>query len=261
MLGAIAGDIIGSVYESISGRNNIKTTRFPLFHPRCRFTDDTVLSVALADSILTGTPYVENLKTYYRRYPRVGFSRTFAEWAASDRTEPYQAWSNGAAMRVSPVGFAYNTLDEVLKQAEASAAVTHNHPEGIKGAQATATAIFLARTGSSKEQIRRYLTTTFGYALDQPLRVIRKDYQFDLSCQGTVPPAVTAFLESHTFTDAVRKAISLGGDSDTLACIAGGIAQAYYRRVPLTVLRQVWAILDDPLKSVVVAFCKKYDCG
>jgi ADP-ribosylglycohydrolase len=260
MIGAIAGDIIGSVYESPSGRGNIKTTVFPLFDPRCRFTDDTVLSVALADSILTGADYVPKLKEYYRRYPRAGFSSTFSAWARSDRTEPYNAFSNGAAMRVSPVGYAYDTLDEVLARARDSAAVTHNHPEGIKGAQATASAIFLARTGRSREEIRTYIETTFGYALDRPLDEIRKDYRFDVSCQGSVPQAITAFLESHDFEDAVRKAVSIGGDSDTIACIAGGIAQAFYQGVPGPIVRKVFEILDDPLTRVVGEFATRYGC-
>src|SRR4051812_33646492 len=228
MLGAIAGDIIGSVYEALP----IKTTHFRLFHPLCRFTDDTVLTVALADSLLHGIPYLDLLKRYYRAYPRAGYGGFFHEWAQSVDSQPYNSWGNGSAMRVSPVGFAFETLEDVLEQAKKSAEVTHDHPEGIKGAQAVASAIFLARTGQTKEQIKKYVETAFGYHLDTPLDEIRRTYEFEVSCQKSVPQAIRAFLESDDFEDAVRKAISLGGDSDTLACMAGGIAQAYYGGVP-----------------------------
>ncbi len=258
MIGAIAGDIIGSVYESKTGRENVKTTDFPLFDPRCRFTDDTVLTVALADSILTAAPYRDKLKEYYRRYPRAGFSRTFAAWARSDRAEPYGALTNGAAMRVSPVGFASGTLEEVLDQAARSAAVTHDHPEGIKGAQATAAAVFLARVGQPKPAIKAYIESTFGYRLDRSLDEIRKVYTFDMTCAGTVPVAVTAFLESADFEDALRKAISVGGDSDTIACIAGGIAHAFYGGVPKPIARRVFEILDAPLADVARRFGERY---
>jgi ADP-ribosylglycohydrolase len=260
MIGAIAGDIIGSDYESISGRRNIKTTDFPLFSPDCHFTDDTVLTVALADSILYDTPFVDDLKRYYRRYPEAGFSPSFADWAGSDRAEPYQSCGNGSAMRVSPVGFAYDTLDVVLEQARRSAAVTHDHPEGIKGAQAVASSMFLARTGRSREEIRVYLTTVFGYALETPLDEIRPTYRWDVTCQGSVPQAITAFLESTDFEDAVRKAVSIGGDSDTIACIAGGIAQAYYGGVPEAIVRRVYESLDAHLAGVTRKFTETYGC-
>ena len=163
MIGAIAGDIIGSIYE----HRNIKTTRFPLFHPMCRFTDDTVLTVALAESILHGTPYVDLLKAYYRAYPRAGYGGTFHQWAQSEDTRPYNSWGNGSAMRVSPVGFAFDTIEDVRDRAKGSAEVTHDHPEGIKGAQSVASAVFLARTGQGKDQIKNYVETTFGYRLDR----------------------------------------------------------------------------------------------
>ncbi|MGC8643127.1 MAG: ADP-ribosylglycohydrolase family protein [Isosphaeraceae bacterium] len=235
MLGAIAGDIIGSVYE----HHNIKWTRFPLFRPLCRFTDDTVHTVALAESTLDGKSYGMLLKSYYRNYPHAGYGGMFHEWARSTSDRPYNSFGNGSAMRVSPVGFAYDSLDEVLLQAKRSAEVTHDHPEGIKGAQAIASAIFLARTGQDKEQIKSYLTQTFRYNLERTLDEIRPAYDFNVTCQGSVPQAITAFLESSDFEDAVRKAISLGGDSDTIACMAGGIAQAYYGRVPEPIVRRV----------------------
>jgi ADP-ribosylglycohydrolase len=255
MLGAIAGDIIGSVYE----RRPIKTPHFdPLFDPLCRPTDDTVLTVALAESILYGDDFVVTLKDFYRRYPFAGYGGTFARWADSTNCRPYKSWGNGSAMRVSPVGFAYTTLDEVLERAKESAAVTHNHPEGIKGAQATAAAIFLARTGKTKDDIWHYTEETFGYDVSRPLDEIRPDYVFDVSCQGTVPQAIRAFLESTDYESAVRLAISLGGDSDTLACITGGIAQAFYGGVPDEIEETVWDLLNDHLAGIVREFIARY---
>lgn len=257
MLGAIAGDIIGSVYESWP----TKQTDFPLFHPHCRFTDDTVLTVALADTLLTGDDWIDNLKLYCRRYPGAGYGGTFAKWAWSNIREPYNSWGNGSAMRVSPVGFACDTLEAVLAEAQRSAEATHNHPEGIKGAQATAAAIFLARSGATREAIREYVIGTFRYDLSRTIDEIRPDYRFDVSCWGTVPPAILAALESESYEDAVRKAISLGGDSDTLASITGGIAQALYGKVPAEIAERVWTYLDDGLTEVVREFCKRFDCS
>jgi ADP-ribosylglycohydrolase len=254
MLGAIAGDIIGSVYEA----DPIKTTRFPLLHHECCFTDDSVLTVATADSILTGTGYAEKYREYFHRYPDAGYGALFAVWAASRSMEPYHSFGNGSAMRVSPVGFAFETLEEVLEEALKSAEVTHNHPEGVKGAQATAAAVFLARTGRSKEEIRSFIQETFQYRLDRSIDEIREQYEWDATCQGTVPQAITAFLDSTDWEDAVRKAISLGGDSDTLACITGGMAQAFYGGVPDPVARRVFHLLDGPLTEVVLAFEKRY---
>ncbi len=256
MIGAIAGDIIGSVYEHAP----IKTTDFPLFHEHCRFTDDTVLTVALADSLIHGVPYVGLLKRYYRAYPRAGYGGMFHEWAQAEDSRPYHSWGNGSAMRVSPVGFAFDTLEDVLEQAKWSAEVTHNHPEGIRGAQAVASAIFLARTGKGKEQIKNYIEATFGYDLGTPLDEIRETYKFDVSCQGSVPPAIRAFLESDDFEDAIRRAISIGGDSDTIACMAGGIAQAYYGGVPEPIARRVYEILDEPLAGVTRKFSERFGC-
>ena len=240
---------------------NIKTTDFPLFSPGCRFTDDTVLSVALADSILTGEDYVKKLKEYFHYYPNAGYGGFFIYWVLSHNLGPYNSWGNGSAMRVSPIGFAYNTLDKVLKEAKKSAEVTHSHPEGIKGAQATASAIFLARTGKSKKEIKNYIESTFQYNLSEPLDEIRKYYKFDVSCQGSVPQAITSFLESNDFEDSIRKAISIGGDSDTIACITGGIAQAFYKNIPDHIKNKILEILDDRLSKVVYKFIDKYKCG
>jgi ADP-ribosylglycohydrolase len=256
MLGAIAGDIIGSIYEF----NNIKKTEFELFGPGCTFTDDTVLSVALADSLLNGEPYPQKLKAYARLYPYAGYGGSFRAWVRSSSLEPYNSFGNGSAMRVSPVGFAFNTLETVLQEAQRSAAVTHNHPEGIKGAQATAAAIFMARTGSSQAEIKAYVENTFGYDLSTSLDEIRPDYAFNETCQGSVPQAIRAFLESTSFEHAIRLAVSLGGDSDTIACITGGIAQAYYKGVPPEIEKRVYQVLDTRLLDIVVKFRQIHNC-
>jgi ADP-ribosylglycohydrolase len=255
MLGAIAGDVIGSIYEG----NPIKSTAFPLFASHNTFTDDSVLTVAVADALLQGSDYAAMFQAYYQRYPHAGYGGSFLRWAASGSSEPYNSWGNGSAMRVSPVGWARDTLEDVLAEAQRSAAVTHNHPEGIKGAQATAAAIFLARTGHSKEAIQATIAQRFGYDLDTPLDVIRPGYTFDVSCQGSVPQAIRAFLEASDYEDAVRQAISLGGDSDTQAAIAGGIAEAFYGGVPEHIATHVWhTVLDEPLRGVVQAFRAAY---
>lgn len=254
MIGAIAGDIIGSVYEW----NNIKTKRFELFSPKCFFTDDSVLTVALADAILTNGDYISLMKSYSRRYPFAGYGGSFNRWVHTEDRQPYNSWGNGAAMRISPVGFAFNTLEEVLAKAKQYTEVTHNHPEGIKGGQATASGIFLARTGKSKDKIKEYVETTFGYDLSKSLDEIRPTYAFTESCQETVPQAIVAFLESRDFEDAIRNAISLGGDSDTLACITGGIAQAFYGGVPDFVSLEVMNILDNDLRDVTSKFMAVY---
>jgi ADP-ribosylglycohydrolase len=255
MLGAIAGDVIGSVYEGKVGWQSARTPHFqPLFHPLARFTDDTVLTVAVAENILRGGDLVDLFKHYARRYPSAGYGGTFRRWVESTSRHPYQSWGNGAAMRVSPVGYACNSLDDVLFQARRTAEVTHDHPEGIKGAQATAVAVFLARTGSDKTQIKTTIERTFGYRLDARIDEIRPGFQFDVSCQRTVPPALIAFLDSTDYESAVRLAVSLGGDSDTIACIAGGIAQAFYGGVPVDIRTRTLNLLDGHLRSIVDEF-------
>ena len=257
MLGAIAGDIIGSVHEWAG----TKTKDFPLYLPDCRFTDDTVLSVAVAECLLRGGDYAVLYRRYFQAYPGAGYGGTFLRWAASAAVGPYQSWGNGSAMRVSPVGYYGNSLDEVLAEARRSAEVTHNHAEGIKGAQATAAAIFLARTGHEKSGIREYVEQTFGYDLKQRLEEIRPAYKFDVSCQGSVPQSIIAFFESEDYEDAVRNAISLGGDADTMACIVGGIAAAYYGVIPAEIREQTLARLDDQMRSVVEEFTERFGEG
>lgn len=251
MIGAIAGDIIGSVYE----RRPIKTKDFPLFGPMSRFTDDTVLTVAIADAIISGRPYLASVCRIGRRHPHAGYGGTFIRWLFSSTPKPYNSWGNGAAMRVSPVGFAFRSEADVLRHAEMSAAISHNHPEGIKGAQATALAVFLARRGMRKEAIRARITRDYGYHLNRTVEEIRPTYAFDISCQGTVPEAIIAFLDSDSYEDAVRNAVSLGGDSDTLACIAGGIAEAFYGEIPKTIQERVMNCLTPDLRKITEAFC------
>ena len=257
MIGAIAGDIIGSIYEL----ENITTKEFPLFSPECRFTDDTVLTVAVADVLLNDGNYTEKFKEYCRRYPYAGYGTNFRNWALSSQSEPYNSWGNGSAMRVSAIGYAIDNLNSVLQEAKRSAEVTHNHPEGIKGAQATAAAVFLARTEKDKTLIKSYIQNIFCYDLNFSLDEIRPTYRFNpsgISCQDSVPQAIVAFLESTDFEDAIRNAISIGGDSDTIACITGGIAQAFYGDVPDAIARLVLNKIDEPLSLVVKAFANKY---
>jgi ADP-ribosylglycohydrolase len=250
MLGAIIGDIVGSVYEFRS----VKTTDFPLFSKQSRFTDDTVLTVAVADAILNHRSYAETMREYGQRYPKAGYGGMFTKWLVSDDPRPYNSFGNGSAMRVSPVGFAFDGLDEVLSQAAQTARVTHNHPEGIKGAQATALAVFLARQGKSKPEIKQQIESRFAYDLHRPLGQIRPAYSFDVTCAGSVPEAIIAFLESENYEDAIRKAVSLGGDSDTIACIAGGIAQAFYKRLPTDMVNKARSLLTPGLLEVIDRF-------
>jgi len=253
MLGAIAGDIIGSVHE-FEGR---KTKEFPLFVDDSRFTDDTVLSIAVADCLLTGCSYVEAFHTYAKKYPGRGYGLGFYRWIESGSRLPYNSWGNGSAMRVSPVAFAFHTMQEVLDAARESAEGTHNHPEGIRGAQAAALATFLARQRASKKKIREQIETRFGYDLSRTVDMIRPAYAFNESCQDTVPQAITAFLDSTSYEDAIRLAVSLGGDADTLACIAGGMAGAYYG-VPKEIASQALALLDEDLRKMLARFCEKF---
>ena len=254
MIGAIAGDIIGSVYEPAP----IKSTDFPLFQPRSRFTDDSVLTVAIADALLTGRSYLDTVRDWGRRYPHAGYGGAFFEWLCAADPQPYHSWGNGSAMRVSPVGWAFDSEDEVLRQARLSAAITHDHPEGIKGAQATALAVYLARTGAEKATIRARIQTPFGYDLAGTVDALRPGYMFDVSCQGSVPAALIAFLDAESYEETVRNAVSLGGDSDTLACIAGGIAEAFYGGVPDSIRAEVEARLTPDLWRVVEKFERRY---
>lgn len=254
MLGAIAGDVIGSVHEWAG----TKTKDFDLFVPRSTFTDDSVLTVAVAEWILDGQDLAGLLRAYARAFRGRGYGGMFSAWVAAGAGEPYGSFGNGSAMRAGPVGHAFDGLEDVLSWAERSAAVTHDHPEGIRGAQATAAAIHAARCGRTREQIRHGIEQRFGYDLGATLDDIRPTYRFDGTCQGTVPQAIIAFLESVSFEDAVRNAISLGGDADTLACITGSIAEAYYGGVPPEIAGPVRARLDGRLLAVLDRFQERY---
>jgi len=254
MMGAIAGDVIGYVYE----HHPIKTTNFPLFRPDSRFTDDTVLTVAIAYAILEKVDYQTALKSFGRKYPDAGYGNAFMDWILARDSQPYNSWGNGSAMRVSPIGFAFKDVESVLSEAERSAAVSHNHPEGIKGAQATALAVSLARSGKDKKTIRSEISMRFGYSLNRTVDEIRPDYTFDVSCQGTVPEAIIAFMDSENYEDAIRKAISLGGDSDTLACITGSLAQAFYKEIHDDIVCEVHSRLPEEFLDIVNRFNRTY---
>jgi len=254
ILGAIIGDIIGSVFEW----QNVKTTDFKMFGAGTDFTDDSVLTFATMDSILNGIDYTMAYQTYSRKFPYRGYGGFFKSWIYSDNPKPYNSYGNGSAMRVSPVGWAYNTLDEVLRQAKRSAEVTHNHPEGIIGAQATAAAIFLARNGSGKADIKKYIQDTFGYDLERRIDDIRQVYRFNETCQKTVPESIIAFLESDDYESAIRLAISIGGDSDTVACITGGIAEAFYREIPEWIVANALPLLPLDVIKLIEEFSLKY---
>ena len=235
LIGAVIGDIVGSIYEF----NPHKSKDINLQDSSMEYTDDTIMTIAVADWILNDKKHtkkglVARMQKWGRRYPNPmgAYGGMFSQWLSSDNPKPYNSWGNGAAMRVAAVGFAFQTLDETLKVAKKSAEVTHNHPEGIKGAQATAAAIFMARTGGTKEEIRRYISETFEYDMNRTCDDIRPTYCFDGSCQGTVPESIIAFLDSKDYEDALRLCISLGGDADTMGTITGAIAGAYYHQIP-----------------------------
>ena len=228
LLGAIAGDVIGSVYEF----QPHKATDFPLFSVSSNYTDDTVMTVANAEWLLTGNNLVRIMQDYGKLYPDAGYGGMFYSWLYQKEPKPYNSWGNGSAMRVSPIGWAFDTLEETLEAAKQSAEVTHNHPEGIKGAQVVAACIYLSRKGKSKQEIKEYVEYTFGYNLSRTCDDIRKTYRFNESCQGTVPESIVAFLESTDFESAIRLTVSLGGDADTMGAITGSIAEAYYGGVP-----------------------------
>ena len=257
MYGAILGDIIGSPYEFDAGQK-IKT--YPLFSDSSTFTDDTVMTVAVAEAFLEGRSeealsarLVESMRKWGHRYPRAGYGLRFWRWLHSRKPKPYGSCGNGSAMRVSAVAWLYEDLDTVRRMARLSAEVTHNHPEGIKGAEATAAAIYLARTGSTKEEIKAYVVREFGYDLSRSCDEIRPGYCHVETCQQTVPEAITAFLEGESFEDVIRTAVSLGGDCDTLTAIAGSIAEGFYG-VPEALKAECRARLPQDLLDVLTRF-------
>ena len=270
MLGAIIGDIVGSIYEF----DNTNRMDFPFFSERSTYTDDSIMTMAVAEWLLTDNEHtheaLEKIMVKYAAdypFPMGGYGGGFAQWLfrperlvdyntgeIAGKRVPYNSWGNGSAMRVAAVGWKYDTLEETERVAAISAAITHDHPEGVKGAQATAAAIFLARTGSTKGQIKEYIENRFGYDLSVHTDEIRKVYDWESSCQGTVPPAIRAFLDSDDYESAVRIAVSLGGDSDTLACITGGIAEAFYKEIPQEIIRKALTHLSEPLLQILEKF-------
>lgn len=266
MLGAIIGDIAGSAYEF----DNTRDYHCKLFPKGCDFTDDSVMTMAVASWLLKDPEHThkvleEEMVRYANAYPnpKGGYGGGFSTWLfGPEERKPYNSWGNGSAMRVSPVGWFFDTLEETERVAEISASITHNHPEGIKGAQATAAAIYLARTGKSKEEIRDYIERRFGYDLHKTYAYWYKRNDWDESCQGTVPQALICFLESEDYEDAIRKAIALGGDSDTLACITGSIAEAYHQLILSEMANEALSRLPESMKDTLKAFggASHYDC-
>jgi len=254
MLWAIIWDIIGSGYE----KYNVSHEDFELFYANSRFSDDTVLTVAVADALMNNKDLVATLQEYTRNYPNRGYGTGFFERVQKGQTWPYNSFGNGSAMRVSSVGWMFNSLEDTLERAKKTAEVTHNHPDAIKGAQAIASAMFLARTGKSKEEIKRYIEDTFGYELDFDYYEFKKTYEYDASCNGTVPQAIVCFLISKDYEDAIRKAVALGGDSDTIACMAWSIAEAFYKEIPLYIIENARTYFDDKIRIVVDTFREKY---
>lgn len=250
MLGAVAGDIIGSVYEF----RNVKSTDFELFMPQSMFTDDSVMTLAVAKWLIEDKTHSQQhlircMQELGRKYPDAGYGGSFERWLVMDHPQPYNSWGNGSGMRVSPVGLWAKTLDEALALAVITASVSHNHPEGVKGAQAIAASVFLCKEGKSKREIKEYVESTFGYDLDRTIAEIRPNYYFDVSCQGSVPEAIIAFLEGNSFEEVVRLAISLGGDSDTIACMVGAIAACMYP-MPDEIVEACDKILTDDLREI-----------
>lgn len=254
MWGAIIGDIVGSLFEKF----NHKHKDFELFHALSHYTDDTVMTIATMDALLKEIPFEVAYKKWYRKYPKAGFGQRFREWGKSDSFEPLRSYGNGSAMRVSPIAYWRDTLDEVLDLATQSTNITHNHPEGVKGAQAVASVIYLAKSKMSKDEIKKHIEDTYHYDLSETTDSIRTWYTFDVTCQGSVPQAIRCFYEATNFEDAIRLAISIGGDSDTIACMTGSMAEAYY---PIDVKIKLEAINRLPREFVDVfhAFLKKTD--
>ena len=260
MLGAIIGDIVGSRFEF----NNIRTKNFELFAKDCQVTDDSIMTLAVAKALLAcngdwnqlGQNAVKYMQEIGRKYPNCGFGGMFGKWVFSDKPAPYNSFGNGAAMRVSPCGFIARTEEEAILLSKKVTEVTHNHPEGLKGAEAVSVAVFMARNKADKSEIKERIERDY-YALNFTLDSIRGDYQFDVSCQGTVPQAIVAFLESNSFEDAIRNAISLGGDSDTLAAITGSIAEAFYG-VPSDLKSEALVYLDSKLLKIYIEYYSKF---
>lgn len=249
MLGAILGDVIGSTREY----NPIKTEEFELFPEGSYATDDSILTIATAESILKNKSFQESYLKWGNKYPNAGYGNNFRDWLRSDNPMPYNSFGNGSAMRVSSIGWLYNDMGKVMEKAEESAIITHNHDEGIIGASATALCIYLARMKTPKKIIKEVIETYYEYDLNRTIEQIRPTYKYDITCQGTVPESIICFLESNGFEDAIRKAISLGGDADTQAAITGSIAEAYYG-IPVGLKHRICKYLDEDMIKVLKKF-------
>ena len=254
MLGAIAGDMIGVPWEALGE----KRYDFPLFTEFSRFSDDTVMALAIAHALLEKRDYAETMRDFGRRFPAIGYGGHFERWIYDATMGPYNSYGNGGAMRASPIGYAAGTAEQALAEAEQCAAPTHNHPEGIKGAQAVALAVFLARSGAPKAEIRREIATRIGYDLGRTVDEIRPAYTFDVAAERSVPEAIICFLDAGDFEGAVRNAISLGGDADTMACIAGAIADAHWGGVPESIAAEVRKRLPQEFLDLLERFRARY---
>lgn len=251
MLGAILGDIVGSTYEF----SNTRDYNFEMFPEGSNYTDDSVLTIAVADAVLHGKDYGKSIYEWAKKYPhpKGAYGGSFSRWLHAEKQEPYGSFGNGSAMRVSSIGWLFDDEETVLNEAKKTAECTHNHLEGIKGAQATAIAIFWARKGKSKEFIQAYIKEKFAYKFDRNVDEIRENYSFNETCQGTVPEALTCFFESTSFEDAIRKGISIGGDSDTIGAIVGGIAEAF-NGIPQDLAEKAMSYLPEDMKKVIFDF-------
>ena len=254
MLGAIAGDIIGVPWES-SGE---KRHDFPLFSEYSRFSDDTVMTMAVAHALLEKRSYAEAMREFGRRHPFAGYGQHFEQRLIDASIGPYNSYGNGGAMRASPIGFAVRPAEEALAEAERCAAPTHNHPEGVKGAQAVALAVFLARSGASKQHIRGEIAARIGYDLERTVAAIRPGYNFDVAAERSVPEAIICFLDAQDFEGAVRNAVSLGGHADTMACIAGAIAEAHWGEIPKQIAEEVRKRLPLEFLDLVDRFHERF---
>lgn len=260
MYGAILGDMVGAPYEFNRGN---KSKNFEMFNDGVKFTDDTVMTIAVADALIGISPDLEDdaikaalihsMQTWGKKYPWAGYGQKFFLWLGSKNPQPYGSWGNGSAMRVASIGWLFDSLEKTRKFARLSAEVSHNHPEGIKGAEATASVIYLARNGATKDEIKKYIIHEFEYDLSRTCDEIRPSYHHIESCQETVPEAITAFMEGTNFEDVIRTAVSLGGDCDTLTCIAGGMAEAFYK-MPKDMKLQVRSRLPDEMLAVLDRF-------
>ena len=257
IIGAVAGDMVGSHHkEQKAGGLNISLT-----NKKPEFTANTVLTVATMDALLNGREYTSTMKSYGERYPGRGYGPALLRWMRQDEPKPYHSWNNSVALRVSPVGHACRTVGETVEEAGKCAAISHNHPDGIKGAQAAAVCVFLAKNGRTKEDIRSYIEATFRYDLQKTIEMIRQEFYYDHSCESSVPAAITAFLDSSDYEDALRLAISLGGGCGSLACITGGIAQAFYKDIPRHIAEPVIEQLSPGMFEVIDKFSCTYPMG